>query len=190
MIYRVHFSYKSHIKVFRMLHNESIWKSTTWVSQPHIRQVENFCSWGEHGEPWFRQVENFHPWEHWTRVEVPNLNKKLWNIRTPLKVNVFLWYLHKGILLTQDKLTKHIWKGISPVVFVILNSWWDYETSSLSVSFFLEMEISFRPFALSYIQSYNSNNTSSQQFVDQTNFNLKHDMEYKITNTKLRQSLY
>jgi hypothetical protein len=57
-------------------------------------------------------------------------------------------------------------------------------------TFFLEMEISFRPFAFSCIQPYNSNNTSSQQFVNQTNFNLKYGMEYKITNTKPRQSLY
>jgi hypothetical protein len=43
------------------------------------------------------------------RVDSPNLNKSLWKIRAPLKVKVFLWYLHRGVLLTKDNLARRNW---------------------------------------------------------------------------------
>jgi hypothetical protein len=34
-------------------------------------------------------------------VEVMNSNKPLWKIKASPKIKVFLWYLHKGVLLTK-----------------------------------------------------------------------------------------
>ncbi|WVZ71541.1 hypothetical protein U9M48_020116 [Paspalum notatum var. saurae] len=51
------------------------------------------------------------------RVEVPNLNKKIWKNRAPLKVKIFLWYLRKGVLLTKDNLAKRKWQANKSCVF-------------------------------------------------------------------------
>jgi hypothetical protein len=44
-------------------------------------------------------------------LDVPNLNKRLWKLKAPLKVKFFLWYLRKGVLLTKDNLAKRNWHG-------------------------------------------------------------------------------
>jgi hypothetical protein len=36
---------------------------------------------------------------------------KLWNIKVPLKIKIFLWYLWKGVTLTKDNLVKRNWQG-------------------------------------------------------------------------------
>jgi hypothetical protein len=36
---------------------------------------------------------------------------KLWNIKVPLKIKIFLWYLWKGVTLTKDNLAKRNWQG-------------------------------------------------------------------------------
>ncbi|WVZ53316.1 LOW QUALITY PROTEIN: hypothetical protein U9M48_004280, partial [Paspalum notatum var. saurae] len=51
------------------------------------------------------------------RVDVPNLNKKIWKIKAPLKVKIFLWYLRKGAILTKDNLAKRNWQGDKSCVF-------------------------------------------------------------------------
>jgi hypothetical protein len=33
-------------------------------------------------------------------------NNKLWKLKIPLWIKVFGWYLHKGVVLTKDKLAK------------------------------------------------------------------------------------
>jgi hypothetical protein len=38
--------------------------------------------------------------------DVPNLNKRLWNLKVPLKIKIFLWYLRRGVILTKDNLAK------------------------------------------------------------------------------------
>jgi hypothetical protein len=38
-------------------------------------------------------------------------NCRLWNIKVPLKIKVFLWYLWKGVTLTKDNLAKRNWQG-------------------------------------------------------------------------------
>lgn len=43
--------------------------------------------------------------------EVPNLNKRLWKLKAPLKIKVFLWYLRRGVILTKNNLAKHNWHG-------------------------------------------------------------------------------
>jgi hypothetical protein len=42
-------------------------------------------------------------------LDVPNLNKRLWNLKTPLKIKIFLWYLQRGVILTKDNLAKQNW---------------------------------------------------------------------------------
>jgi hypothetical protein len=29
-------------------------------------------------------------------------NKTLWNLKMPLKIKIFMWYLIKGVVLTKD----------------------------------------------------------------------------------------
>jgi hypothetical protein len=36
--------------------------------------------------------------------EEPNLNKRLWELKAPLKIKVFLWYIRRGVILTKDNL--------------------------------------------------------------------------------------
>ena len=42
-----------------------------------------------------------------THSEVPESNnKKIWKAKIPLKVKIFMWYLHRGVVLTKDNLTR------------------------------------------------------------------------------------
>jgi len=34
-----------------------------------------------------------------------------WKVKIPLKIKVFLWFMHKGVTLTKDNLAKKNWKG-------------------------------------------------------------------------------
>jgi hypothetical protein len=42
---------------------------------------------------------------------VPNVNKKLWKLKFPLKIKISLWYLWKWVVLTKDNLAKHNSQG-------------------------------------------------------------------------------
>jgi hypothetical protein len=42
--------------------------------------------------------------------DVPNLNKRLWKLKVPLKIKIFLWYLRRGVVLTKDNLAKCNWQ--------------------------------------------------------------------------------
>jgi hypothetical protein len=44
-------------------------------------------------------------------VDVPNLNKRLWKLKVPLKIKIFLWYMRRGVVLTKDNLAKRNWQG-------------------------------------------------------------------------------
>ena len=39
-------------------------------------------------------------------VRVLPINKPVWKLKIPLKVNFFIWLLHHGIILTKDNLAK------------------------------------------------------------------------------------
>jgi hypothetical protein len=43
--------------------------------------------------------------------DVPNLNRSLSNLKVPLKIKIFLWYLRRGVVLTKDNLVKRNWQG-------------------------------------------------------------------------------
>lgn len=42
---------------------------------------------------------------------VLNVNKRLWKLKTPLKIKIFLWYRRRGVILTKDNLAKRNWQG-------------------------------------------------------------------------------
>jgi hypothetical protein len=44
-------------------------------------------------------------------LPVPNLNKRLWKLKAPLKMKIFRWYLRHGVILTKDNLMKQNWNG-------------------------------------------------------------------------------
>jgi hypothetical protein len=41
----------------------------------------------------------------------PFQHRKIWKWKIPLKIKIFLWFLHKGVILTKDNLAKKNWKG-------------------------------------------------------------------------------
>jgi hypothetical protein len=43
--------------------------------------------------------------------DIPNLNRRLWKLKVPLKIKIFLWYLRRGVILTKDNLAKRNWQG-------------------------------------------------------------------------------
>ena len=49
--------------------------------------------------------------------EIPvDNNNKIWQIKVPLKLKVFAWYLRKGVILTKDNLVKRNWQGSTKCV--------------------------------------------------------------------------
>ena len=48
---------------------------------------------------------------------VPYDNKKLWKLKTPLKIKIFLWYLRRGVVLTKDNLARRNWQGSQKCCF-------------------------------------------------------------------------
>src|SRR6266540_605646 len=43
--------------------------------------------------------------------DAPNIHKRLWKLKAPLKLKVFLWYLRRGVILTKDNLAKRYCQG-------------------------------------------------------------------------------
>uniref|UniRef100_A0A453G4S4 Reverse transcriptase zinc-binding domain-containing protein n=1 Tax=Aegilops tauschii subsp. strangulata TaxID=200361 RepID=A0A453G4S4_AEGTS len=35
----------------------------------------------------------------------------IWKVKVPLKIKVFTWFVHKGVILTKDNLAKRNWEG-------------------------------------------------------------------------------
>ena len=35
----------------------------------------------------------------------------IWKIKVPLKIKVFMWFVHKGVILTKDNFAKRSWEG-------------------------------------------------------------------------------
>jgi hypothetical protein len=45
------------------------------------------------------------------------LKKYIWKIKVPLKIRIFMWFLHKGVILTKDNLIKRNWHGCTKCCF-------------------------------------------------------------------------
>jgi hypothetical protein len=39
------------------------------------------------------------------------LKKYIWKMKVPLKINIFMWFLHRKVILTKDNLLKRNWIG-------------------------------------------------------------------------------
>ena len=35
----------------------------------------------------------------------------IWKVKVPLKIKVFMWFVHKQVILTKDNLAKRNWTG-------------------------------------------------------------------------------
>jgi hypothetical protein len=47
------------------------------------------------------------------------LKKYIWKMKVPLKIKVFMWFLHRMVILTNDNLIKRNWNGNQSCFFVI-----------------------------------------------------------------------
>jgi hypothetical protein len=45
------------------------------------------------------------------------VRKYLWKIKVPLKIRIFMWFLHRRVLLTKDNLAKRNWHGSKKCCF-------------------------------------------------------------------------
>jgi hypothetical protein len=48
-------------------------------------------------------------------------NREIWQLRVPLKIKKFIWYLYKGVVLTKDNLVKRNWTGSKHCSFCMTN---------------------------------------------------------------------
>jgi hypothetical protein len=52
---------------------------------------------------------------------VVHTNTRVWKMRIPLKIKIFMWYIQKGVVLTKDNLTMWNWKGNKNCSFCMKN---------------------------------------------------------------------
>jgi hypothetical protein len=38
-------------------------------------------------------------------------NKKIWKVKIPLKIKIFMWLMNQNTILTKDNLLKRNWQG-------------------------------------------------------------------------------
>jgi hypothetical protein len=50
-------------------------------------------------------------YSHLIDASAPFRHKKIWKLKIPLKIKIFLWYLQKGVILTKDNLARKNWRG-------------------------------------------------------------------------------
>ena len=46
------------------------------------------------------------------------MHKFIWKMKVPLKIKIFMWFIHRKVILTKDNLMKRIGMGTKNVVFV------------------------------------------------------------------------
>ena len=70
---------------------------------------------------------------HLDLIDTGPLSRSLhfWKIKVPLRIKIFMWFVHKGVILTKDNLTKRTCVGILDAAFVITMN--RLNTSFLSV---------------------------------------------------------
>jgi hypothetical protein len=50
-------------------------------------------------------------YRHLIDTHPPFRHGRIWKMKIPLKIKIFLWFLQRGVVLTKDNLTKKNWKG-------------------------------------------------------------------------------
>jgi hypothetical protein len=43
--------------------------------------------------------------------------KYIWKLKVPLKIKIFMWFLHRNVILTKDNLVKQNWTGCKKCAF-------------------------------------------------------------------------
>ena len=54
---------------------------------------------------------------HYMNGHTPFLRKYLWKLKVPLKIKIFMWFVHKKVILTKDNLLKRQWNGCKRCAF-------------------------------------------------------------------------
>jgi exonuclease III len=54
---------------------------------------------------------------HLIDTQPPFQHRKIWKMKTPLKIKIFLWFLQRGVILTKDNLARKNWKGSQHCIF-------------------------------------------------------------------------
>jgi hypothetical protein len=52
---------------------------------------------------------------------VIQINTKVWKMKIPLKIKIFMWYIQKGVVLTKDNLAKRNWNNSKLCSFCMNN---------------------------------------------------------------------
>jgi hypothetical protein len=47
------------------------------------------------------------------------LKKYIWKMKVPLKIKIFMWFLHRKVILTKDNLIKRNWNGNDSCCFCV-----------------------------------------------------------------------
>jgi hypothetical protein len=47
------------------------------------------------------------------------MNKQIWQLRVPLKIKIFMWYMKKEVVLTKDNLARRNWDGSKQCCFCL-----------------------------------------------------------------------
>lgn len=74
----------------------------------HLSEDPDRLNWNFDGKRKF-SAKSFY--EHLKMQQVIFPHKKLWKIKVPLKIKIFLWLVLKNIILTKDNLLRRGWKG-------------------------------------------------------------------------------
>ena len=48
---------------------------------------------------------------HYMNGHTPFLRKYLWKLKVPLKIKIFVWFVHRKVILTKDNFLKRRWNG-------------------------------------------------------------------------------
>jgi hypothetical protein len=54
---------------------------------------------------------------HLIDSQPPFHHKKIWKIKIPLKIKIFLWFLQRGVTLTKDNLARKNWRGSQKCIY-------------------------------------------------------------------------
>lgn len=54
-------------------------------------------------------------------INITNIPKSIniWRVKVPLRIKVFMWFVHKKVILTKDNLAKRNWREVLDVAFVL-----------------------------------------------------------------------
>jgi hypothetical protein len=78
------------------------------ISQVQFKEGSDFFKWNLTKSGLFIIQSLYH---HLIDKHPPFQHRKIWKMRIPLKIKIFLWFLQKWVVLTKDNLARKNWKG-------------------------------------------------------------------------------